>query len=140
MSRSAAGASTVTASEVVFDTWAWWEVLHGTPTGRRLQSAHLAKGKVHSSAYVIAELSAKLANAGLGGELAAVAQRIASAGRIVAVDARIAAAAGPLCLALRQRDPGASLADALMLATARSMGLKLVSADAAFKGQSDVLR
>lgn len=130
---------TVTASEVVFDTWAWWEVLHGTATGRRLQSTHLAAGKVHSSAYVLAELAAKLTDAGREEDVPGVAHRLASAGRILPVDPLIAQEAGSLRRLLRKRDPGASLADAVMLATARSLGLKLVSADVAFKGQADVI-
>lgn len=130
----------MTASEVVFDTWAWWEVLHGTATGRRLQSTYLAVGKVHASVYVLAELSAKLADAGRDKDLGDVAHRLASAGRLVPVDAAIAAEAGRLRKALRRRDPGASLADAIMLATARGLGLKLVSADVAFRGLPDVLK
>lgn len=128
------------ASEVVFDTWAWWEVLHGTPTGRRLQATYLAAGKVHSSAYVVAELAAKLADAGREKDLAEVTHRLASAGRLIPVDAAVAAEAGRLRKALRRRDPGASLADAIMLATARGLGLRLVSAGVAFKGQPDVVR
>lgn len=130
----------MTASEVVFDTWAWWEVLHGTTTGRRLQANYLSKGKVHSSAYVLAELGAKLADADRIEELPAVAQRVASAGRIIAIDEHLAQLAGPLRKALRRQDPEASLADALMLATARSLRLMLVSGDRAFKGQPDVVR
>lgn len=130
----------MTASEVVFDTWAWWEVLHGTATGRRLQSTHLAKGKVHSCAFVLAELGAKLADADRTEELQAVVQRIASAGRIIAVDDHLAQAAGPLRKTLRKHDPEASLADAVMLAAARSLGLPLVSGDRAFRGQPGVVR
>lgn len=130
----------MTASEIVFDTWAWWEVLHGTSTGRRLQTTYLAKGKVHSSAFVLVELAAKLAEGGLEDEVPRLLQRIATAGRIVPVDDRIAQAAGLLRARLRERDPRAGLADAVMLATARHLGCRLVSADGAFRGQSDVVK
>ena len=52
----------------------------------------------------------------------------------------IAEATGPLQLHLRDRDLQASLADAVMLAAARSAGATLVSEDACYRGETDVVR
>jgi predicted nucleic acid-binding protein len=130
----------MTVSDVVFDTWAWWEIIHATPRGKVLQSRYLAKGSVATSAYAVAELTARLSEAGKADAISPALQRIASAGPVVAVDLQLAEKAGRLRMELRRADRNASLADAVMLVTARHLGLKLVSGDPAFKGQPDVVR
>lgn len=129
----------MTASDVVFDTWAWLEVLQGTRKGAALQGRFLARTKVHTSAYAVAELAAKLADAGLAARAGPCLARLASAGRIVPVTEEIALQAGLLRSELRRKVADASLADAVMLATARSLGLPLVSSDSAFRGLRDVI-
>ena len=128
----------MTASEYILDTWAWWEVLAGTDAGRAISRRFLARSS--TSTLAMAELSAKLANLGQDDRIDAVMDAIRGASRVVPVTEQDAVAAGPLRRELRQARPAASLADALMLATARRLQCALVSNDACFQGQADVVR
>jgi predicted nucleic acid-binding protein len=125
---------------VVFDTWAWWEVLHATPTGGRLAKRYLeAPGaRVITADLALVEISAKLARDGRSGEIHAALAAVEAASEIVPISPPAAEACGPLLAELRRTNRGASLADAVMLAVARSEGARLISGDQCFAGQRDV--
>ncbi len=130
------------ASEVLLDTWAWWEILFDTPLGRRLRRRYLGRAnvRVHTSVLTIAEIGAKLAARGEARRLGPILGALRSMGPIHEVTATVAEAAGPLRQDLRRLRPDASLVDALVLATARAVGARLVSGDGAFKGVPDVVQ
>ena len=125
-------------TEVVFDTWAWWEVFANTPVGRRLRARHL-DGPVHTSAWAVAELAAKLHSMGQADRIPQVESTVRSFGAIIDVNPRLALEGARLRAELRKKAPRASLGDGVILATARSLGLKLVSGDAAFGSEPDVV-
>jgi predicted nucleic acid-binding protein len=131
----------VTESDVVLDTWAWWEVFKGSTPGTHIRRRFLGSEKVraHTSAISVGEISAKLASLGTPGQIDASIGAMRRAGHLHDVTAELARAAGLLRAELRQTDPHASLADGIVLATARRLGARLVSADPAFRGQPDVL-
>ena len=56
----------MTGSKVLFDTWAWWEVLQGSETGAALQRRYLDEPGVQvlTTAISLGELSAKLSSEG----------------------------------------------------------------------------
>lgn len=130
----------MTASSVLFDTWAWWEVLQGTPTGSRLKRRYLdARGiRVLTSAISLGELSAKLASLGLEGSIALTASSIRQVSTVEDVTGDLAVEAGVVRARLRRRTKTASLADGIVLATARKYGARLISNDSAFAGEPDV--
>lgn|GEM_PF-1962939 len=132
--------SGLTARAVVFDTWAWWEVLHATPTGRRLAGRYLdAPGvRVLTVDLALVELSAKLAREGRAGEIGTALPAIEAASEVVPISMAAAEASGPLLADLRKTRRDASLADAVMLAVARCEGADLVSGDACFAGMKGV--
>ena len=131
----------VSASAVVFDSWAWWEVFHATPAGKALDRKYLGdKRVVVTPTLAIAELSAKLHRVGRRNEGERIAAWIGAYGRTQVLDEEAATHAGRLLEHLREGHRDASLADAIMLATARTLGLPLISADAAFAGTPDVRR
>lgn len=127
---------------VVFDSWAWWETLHGTPAGEKLARKYLEAPEVRvlTVDLAAAEISAKLARDGLASETKPALNAIEVGSEVVPISRSAAEAAGPLLLELRKTDRGASLADAVMLATAREQGAKLVSGDPCCAGQRDVIR
>lgn len=128
----------MTASDVVFDSWAWFEVLAGSPAGRRIE-AHVAAGRVVTPAYAVTEVLGKHWRGGATWQQADdIANTMRARSRIHPLDDDIAALAAQLMVSLRQRDPHASYADAVMLATARTLGLPLISNDKAFTGCPDV--
>lgn len=131
----------MTGSEVLLDSWAWWEILNGTPAGRALQVRYLASKhvSVHTSAITIGEVVAKMIRLGNVDDSARILQSLRAAGALHDVTPDLAAEAGLLRSVLRKRDPDASLTDAIVLTTARRLGATLVSRDRAFKGEPDVV-
>jgi predicted nucleic acid-binding protein len=130
----------VSASEVLFDTWAWWEVLGDSLVGRRLAKRFLRPpGRtVHTSVLTLGELAAKMARQGDTKKIDLMELAVRSASRLHDVSAAIALRGGRLREELRRREPNASLADGIILATARTAGVRLVSADRAFRGLPDL--
>ncbi|HLE46879.1 MAG TPA: PIN domain-containing protein [Candidatus Thermoplasmatota archaeon] len=130
----------MTGSDVFFDSWAWWEVLAGTKKGRSLWAKYASAGggRIHSSVLTIAEIASKLARTGHPANIEAMVGVVEGESSLHQVTIAHARAAGALHVDLRRRAPEASLADALILAAARSEGLTLVSGDAAFHGLPDV--
>lgn len=130
----------MTASKVLFDTWAWWEVLQGSSVGAQLKRRYLdAKGvQVLTSAITLGELSAKLASQGLEPSIPVMTSSIRQASTVEDVTGDLAVQAGMLRARLRRRAKSASLADGIVLATARKCGARLVSTDSAFRGEPDV--
>lgn len=128
-------------SDVLWDAWAWWEYIFATETGARLRDTYVqADGvRVHTSALALGELVAKLVETGQGEMVERCRRGILSNSEVHAVTPDIAEAAGRLRGELRQVHPQASLADAIMLATARDLECVLVSGDGAFDGLDDVV-
>jgi predicted nucleic acid-binding protein len=130
----------VTASKVLFDTWAWWEVLRGSGVGAALQRRYLgAPGvQVLTAAISLGELSAKLSSEGSGESISPAVSSIRRASAVLDLTAELAVEAGILRTQLRKRSKTASLADGIVLATARQNGARLISGDQAFSGEPDV--
>jgi predicted nucleic acid-binding protein len=131
----------VTGSDVVLDAWGWWEVLRDSARGAQIRERFIGTDSVrlHTSAITVGEIAVKLASMGEGGRIDSVLGAIRRAGPLVDVTAERARAAGLLEAQLRTADSHASLADGTVLATARSLRARLISADPAFRGRADVL-
>jgi predicted nucleic acid-binding protein len=130
----------VTASKVLFDTWAWWEVLQGSTAGARLQRRYLdASGvDVLTSAISLGELSAKLSSQLAEESISLAVNSIRNSSTILDLTGELAVAAGVIRTRLRKKVQSASLADGIVLATARQHGARLISQDRAFGGEPDV--
>jgi predicted nucleic acid-binding protein len=127
---------------VVLDSWAWWEVLHDSRAGKRIARRCLESPGVHVLIVdlAMAEISAKLACVGRVDLIPGSVQTMGELGETLPISRDVAEATGPLLLRLRRRDSQASLADAVMLAAARSAGARLVSNDSCYRGEADVVR
>lgn len=127
---------------VVFDAWAWWETLLGTPAGVKLTQKYLEgpEFRVLTVDVALAEISSKMARGGVPEETEPALHAVEAASEVIPISRAAAEAAGPLVVELRKTDRGASLTDAIMLAAAREQGAKLVSADGCFARQRDVVR
>ncbi len=132
--------SGVTASKVLFDTWAWWEVLQGSPAGARLWRRYLDSSGVQviTSAISLGELSAKLASQGLEASIPVTISSIRRSSSVEDLTGDLAVEAGILRTRLRRKVRSASLADGIVLATARQHGARLISIDPALVGEPDV--
>jgi predicted nucleic acid-binding protein len=125
----------VSESDLLFDTWAWWEYLHATAVGTSLRRRFLegARFRVHTSTITLAELSAKLEADGTGDRISSACGAIRRMSHLWDVTADIAQEAGPARTQLRESSTDASLADAIIYVTARRAGARIVSADPAFR-------
>jgi predicted nucleic acid-binding protein len=134
-------ASGVSESDFLFDTWAWWEYLHGSAVGTSLRDRYVLnkRFRVHTSAITLGELSAKLTSDGAHERVAPACGAIRRLSHIWDVTSDIAQEAGPAREELRQTAKTASLADALILVTSRRAGARLVSGDPAFAGVAGVI-
>ena len=130
----------MTTEAVVFDTWAWWAIIFDEPGGRQLRDRHVRPGGIHTSAWALGELSAKLRPGIPADRWRDIMTTIRLAGPIEPVTEGLALEGAQLRAGLRKKAPRASLGDGVMLATARNLGLPLISGDDAFRGQKDVRR
>lgn len=132
----------MTESDLVFDTWAWWEYLHETVLGASLRTRFVSSEqyRLHSSAITLGELSARLQSDGVAERIASTCGAVRRMSHIWDVTADIAQEAGLARAKLRQASPSASLADAIILVTAQRAGARIVSADPAFRDVPGVVR
>jgi predicted nucleic acid-binding protein len=133
--------SGVTESDLVFDTWAWWEYLHGTRIGEALRKHYLESGRfrIHTSAISLAEVAARLHVDSAADSVPAACGSIRRMSHMWDVSSDIAQEAGAARTALRRSSSTASLADAIILVTAQRAGARIVSDDPAFKNVPGVL-
>ncbi len=131
----------MTESDILFDTWAWWEYLHATAVGASLRDRFLdgARFRVHTSTITLAELSARLQADGSSESISSACGAIRRMSHLWDVTADIAQEAGPARAQLRESSPDASLADAVICVTARKAGARIVSADPAFRRSPGVV-
>ncbi|MGP8072520.1 MAG: PIN domain-containing protein [Thermoplasmata archaeon] len=132
----------MTESDLVFDTWAWWEVLHKTAVGLSLAERYFRSGKyrVHTSSISLGELSARLLiDGGTPEWIALMCGSIRRTSHLWDVTADIAQEAGVVRAQLREKSSSASLVDAIIYVTARKAGARIVSADPAFRGIPGVI-
>lgn len=124
----------MTSDAIVFDATACWEFAYGSSIGAKLRRKYVEKHRdIHVSALALGELAARAPD-----RASDLVQAVRGFATVVPVSGSIAEAGGKLRATLRKADPTASLADAIHLATARSLGATLVSDDKAFAGEPDV--
>ena len=131
----------MTESDVLFDTWAWWEYLFQTSTGAALRQRFVEgdRFRLHTSAISLGEIGARLIEDEAGERVETTCGSIRRMSRVWDVTADIAQEAGPARARLRKVERSASLADAIVFVTARKAGARIVSADPAFRGLPDVI-
>jgi len=124
---------------VLFDSWAWWEVLEETPAGRVLSERYLEARRVRvlTVDYTLAEVAAKLARIDRAQDIEGALDAISTAD-MIPITSQVAALAATLQVELRRENGDASVGDAVMLAAARLHGAILISGDPCYAGQRDV--
>jgi predicted nucleic acid-binding protein len=132
----------VSESDLLFDTWAWFEYLHQTPIGESLRRRFVLEPRyrLHTSSISLAEIGARLETMGAKERIDPACGSIRRASHIWDVTADIAQDAGPARARLREASDTASLADAIILVTAQRAGARIVSADPAFSGIPGTIR
>ena len=119
---------------LVIDTWVWIEYFRGSDPAIREVIETPGDTALLTSAISITEIIRKY-NGYPASLLEEMIQLITTVGRVVNVDLEIATGAGHL----RNRGFSGGTADAIILATARQAGGKVMTGDLHFRGLDDAL-
>jgi len=130
---------------IVVDTYAWIELFIGSNKGEIVREAIAKANEVFVPDIVLTEIARKYLREGESEEV--VRQRIewvTDIARIVAIDENTAMLSGIVYMELVEKSkvegtskPG--LADAIVLATTRTLEAKVVTGDKHFKGLNEVI-
>ncbi|MCI4317861.1 MAG: PIN domain-containing protein [Thermoplasmata archaeon] len=123
---------------LTIDSFAWIELIRGTPLGIRTQELIEAADRAYTPAIVLAEVAHRCLRDGMGPRVVAQELRaIAESSMVVPIDTEIATDAPRTTMELREhararRLPLPGLGDGLVLATARRFGSQLLTGDVHF--------
>lgn len=127
------------ADSFVIDTSVLIEVILKTDAGVKAH-ALLKNGVALTPSIVIAEFVVRFNRAGFAAEkLAARLNLVKEFSRIVTLDEELAVAAGNIRHEMRKSGRKFGLSDAIILATARANGAKVITADEDFRGMREAI-
>jgi len=121
---------------LLIDTYAWIEFFNGTEKGAKVKEI-LKNNACFTSAICLAELSEWIERERLDGKDKLNA--VKSLSSIIGLDEETLLLAGILKVEKRKRVKGFGLLDAIVLATAKQYGLKIVTGDKHFSGENAIL-
>ena len=130
---------------LTIDSFAWIEVIRGTPRGLRSRDLIESSDKSYTPAIVLAEVAHRCLQEGMKEDVVRLELRaMAESSTIVPIDTELATAASQATSELRasaraRRLPSPGLGDGLVLATARRFGSELLTGDAHFQGLPETL-
>ena len=130
----------MTASKVLFDTWAWWEVLQGSEKGAALERRYLDASGIHvvTSAITLGELAAKLASQGPERRSLLAINSVHNAQRGRRGPRRPCGGRWSSSCAIAQTFPLSEFGECHRPGDRSTDGARLISADKAFNGELDV--
>jgi len=124
-------------SKHVIDAFAWIEYLDGTEAGRRVDALIENNDEIFTCAMTIAEVVSKVARKGK--DVKAAYDVLSNNSQIVNVDEELSLEAGLIHFEMRKTLKDFGLADAYVLATARTLKSKVLTGDAHFKGLKEAV-
>lgn len=125
-------------SKYVVDAWAWVEYLIGSERGSRVDKILDENGtEVYTCAITLAEVISKVAREGR--DTQAAYAMLTGNSQIINIDEELSLEAGQLHFEMRKTLKDFGLADAYVLATARTLKSKVLTGDAHFKGLKEAV-
>ena len=134
-----------TAVKIVIDSYAWVEHFIGSQKGCKAEGILEDADEVYTPDIVLAEVARKYAREGIDKEI--IEERliqIEEASEIVCIDAELAAISAACFLeieenAKKSRLSSPGLFDAIILATGKTLGAKILTGDQHFKGLPETI-
>jgi predicted nucleic acid-binding protein len=131
--------------KTVIDTYAWIEIFIGSTTGEKAKDTLQKAEETYTPDIVIAEIARKYLREGMKEQI--ILERltiIEETSEIIPIDKNIALESAKCYLELMENAKkrglkAPSLFDAIVLATARTIGAKLVTGDQHFEGFDETL-
>lgn len=124
-------------SKHVIDAYAWIEYLDGTEAGRRVGALIENNDEIFTCAMTIAEVVSKVSRKGKNVKIAY--DILLSNSQIVNVDEELSLQAGLLHCEMRKTLKDFGLADAYVLAVARTFNAKILTGDPHFRGVKEAV-
>jgi predicted nucleic acid-binding protein len=121
---------------MLLDTYAWVEYFRGTEKGGEVKNL-LAKEQCFSCAISLAELSQWVESENLGEKK--VIETVKKLSIIINLDNDLLEAAGKLNYHMKKTAKNFGMIDAIILATAKAYGLKIVTGDRHFENENSVM-
>jgi len=121
---------------LLLDTYAWVEFFNGTEKGKKVK-AILKKENCFTSAICLAELSEWIERENINRK--EKMHEIKTLSSILKLDQETLELAGILKLQKRKKEKGFGLIDAIILATAKTYKLKIVTGDRHFKEENTIM-
>ncbi|MDD4136936.1 MAG: PIN domain-containing protein [Methanoregula sp.] len=125
---------------ILVDTWAWIEMMSGSTRGDHVRSIVRSNPKIFISALTVYELRYRLEQLGGRQNALSIIQQITDQAGVIAVDSTIAIMAGMIKTEQKREGSGMGAVDCMILATARTHDLKLLTGDRHFAGLDDVMQ
>lgn len=124
---------------ILVDTYAWIELFQGSPWGQKALACMEQGVPLAVSVLTLYELQYRLGALYGDGKTATLLKTILSHAEAIPVDMHIAVAAGTIKSMQKKKGSAMGAVDCLILATARSRGLKILSGDYHFAGIGECL-
>ena len=124
---------------ILVDTYAWIEILQGSPWGQKALACMEQGAPLAVSVLTLYELQYRLGALYDDRKTAALLKTILSHAEAIPVDIQIAVAAGSIKSLQKKKGSAMGAVDCMILATARSRGLKILSGDRHFAGIEESL-
>lgn len=122
-----------------FDTWAWVEYFEGSSVGEHVRELLEGEPIVYTSPMVLAEIRSKYERLIDADDARARVDYILENAAVIEHNEQVGREAGRLHSELKQEDPGFGMADAFILAAARSRGIQVLTGDPHFEEVRDGL-
>lgn len=121
----------------VIDSWAWMEYMDGSVRGKKVREIVEKSGPIFSAAITVAEVTSKIKRQGM--DFVRGRDAIASNSRIISLDEGQAFVAGQIHADMRKENPDFGLADAIVIAAARQLNVKILTGDPDFKNVKEAV-
>mgnify|MGYP001063585790 CR=1 FL=1 len=122
---------------MLLDTYAWIEFFRGTDKGKKVREVLRAE-RCYTSIVSIAELVEWCLKNNLGARIGEYARGMARGSVVLGLDEQIAMIAGEINHERKKKMKGWGMVDSLILATAISYNLNILTGDSHFKDLSNV--
>jgi predicted nucleic acid-binding protein len=124
---------------ILVDTYAWIEIFQGSLWGEKALECMEQGAPLAVSVLTLYELQYRLSALYGDGKTAGLLKTILSHAGAIPVDMQIALAAGTIKSLQKKKGSAMGAVDCMILATARSRGLKILSGDKHFEGLEETL-
>lgn len=124
----------MTGTGILVDTWAWLEMMSGSPRGDRARRVICDNSTICVSVLTLYELRYRLEQIKDRESAVLIIKQITDQGEVIPIDAQIALLGGTIKIQQNSQKTTMGAVDCLILATARIHNLKILTGDKHFTG------